>query len=369
MPAYSYPVGLGATDPGALDQFDSCACADCRDRRGEPGDWRRCTRCADTFDYSREGSVCPDGLTRCSPCADAWEDEGEDPDYYSDADDDAQSATLHGYSYRPVPNFLSMGYDDPDYDRLHLGVELEVPADNECKFADAIFAGPGNREDVLYCKEDGSIQGVEIVSHPMTHAYFRSRFPFSMFADEALTGMLFDPVPGEGYGLHVHVSRSGFKSQSHTLRWLLLMYRHAEHVERIARRHDSQWAGFGDAQRLESKASGSTRGERYVAVNACNEATFEVRVFRSTWKEQEFRAAVDLVHASVTYTRDLSPIAAVEGGLDWSTFRDWLDERAETYSGLVAELKRLEPRRARRTRAAAAPVRRPRSVDAFADAL
>lgn len=362
---------------------DPCTCHSCRRSRGELAGCD-CDRCA-----IRHGET----VTHvCSQCDDEFEfgsrsDYGDfcSPDCYvqywggpeDDDDDDGfgsfNRTRVHNYSYCPPLNFLRANEDEDE--KLFFGFELEVPTETEEAFAEEIFDQYGKEEQLLYCKEDGSIDGVEIVSHPMTHKYFRETFPFEMFdRRRKLSKMLSrygsDDTPRE-YGLHVHVSRAGFKNEAHILRWLLLIYRNQDAVSALARRDSDQWAHFMDNDRCYDKARNVTRsrgnyvrdpetgrrvydeeaineyagyeGDRYVAVNAQNADTFELRVFRSTWEEQELRAAVDFAHATVAYSRGLAGTDVTRGNaLSFDRFRAWVADRPQ-YEALTRELNKVLP--------------------------
>lgn len=308
-----------------------CSCNQHRDSRGEQS---MCVDCSQYFDPSREGSH-----SQCQSCLEIETEDDDEDDSWGGG-----SQYVHSYSHRPSPNFRAID-DDPDAGKLYLGIELEVPTDEPSDLARSIYDGPGDSETLLYCKEDSSINGVEIVTHPITHAFFNESFPFEMFnRDSEQSGMLRSRRPGSGYGLHVHVSRNGFKSEAHSLKWMLLMYRNETQVTQLARRTPNQWTSFKDKDKCAAKAKRSRPsdyyGDRYVAINATNRDTYEVRVFQSTWSEQEFRAAVDLCHAGVTYTRGLTAHDALRGGLEWPAFRQWLDGRDE-YKSLIAEIDRV----------------------------
>ena len=308
---------------GDPPEYEFC-CNSCSRAAGE---LLICGRCDGQYGYddSRSEYYCSD---ECAGVEDYDSDEGW--------------AYVRNYSYTPYPLEFHALDSEPD-EKLFLGVELEVPTDYEGEMAQAIYDGPGRGERLLYCKEDGSISGIEIVTHPMTHKWFSQNFPFGMFADDSEVGRHLRVCrPGEGYGLHVHVSRAGFKSEAHALRWLLLVYRNGKHVGALARRDANEWTSFADADRCAEKAKGGKYGARYVAVNATNDATFEVRVFRSTWSEQEYRAAVDFVHAGVTYTRGINAARAINGvALTWPVFRQWVDMHPE-YAALSAEMDRVD---------------------------
>jgi hypothetical protein len=85
-------------------------------------------------------------------------------------------------------------------------------------------------------------------------------------------------------------------------------------------------------------AKGNRYADRYAAINVTNYATFEVRVFASTLNRTELMAALDLVAASVEYTRSLSVSAiARRDGWSWSAFTAWASQRPE-YAALNTEM-------------------------------
>src|SRR6266568_1860626 len=166
-------VGSGVLEP----EGPPCECEDCRLERGESVT-RFCAHCEGDFEFSRRSdydNFCDNDCYR---------------QYYRDDDDDhngcdcsscASSASrlVHNYNYRPPLNFWRANADQDE--TLFFGFELEVPTDIPGDFAQEMLTAYGRDESLLFCKEDVSIDGVEIVSHPMTHKYFRDEFPFEMF--------------------------------------------------------------------------------------------------------------------------------------------------------------------------------------------
>jgi hypothetical protein len=83
------------------------------------------------------------------------------------------------------------------------------------------------------------------------------------------------------------------------------------------------------------------RTDRYSAVNTNNRDTLEIRIFRGTINKNTVKAAVDLAHASVEYTRSLTVIDVRSGALDSSKFIKWVHEHADTYPDLLARINKL----------------------------
>jgi hypothetical protein len=246
-------------------------------------------------------------------------------DYGQCPDCPSGDSRIHDYSYKPDPDFYGVG-------PLFLGVELEVSVPDYLisRAADLCDERLGR---LAYLKEDSSVDGFEIVTHPMSHAYATESFPWHMLRELDDLGASADDA-----GLHVHVSRAGFRDSAHVYRWLKLLYRNAEHVTAIARRDSGEWAAWSGNDRMRAKdyAKGRRNGARYSAVNVQNRETFEVRVFASTLDTDELRAALDLVAASVEYTRGLTVADITHGdGWTWDAFVTWADQRPE-YAALVA---------------------------------
>jgi hypothetical protein len=307
-----------------------------------------CTECAATY-YSpcgrcdllvRDGQrlETADGSYVCPTCRrnHYWVCAGSDcsvllgeGDYCSESCEPDDSAYIQYYSYKPTPVFHG---DGP----LYLGFELEI---NTPRYdLDRCAAVASNALDSLgYLKEDSSISyGFEMVTHPMSHEYARTKFPWHMLHELAERG-----CDGHDTGLHVHVSREGFSSPAHVYRWLKFLYRNSEHVTVVARRDSDEWAAwhYMDRERAKDYAKGSRSAGRYSAVNVTNRTTFEVRVFASSLEPQEVQAALDLVAGSVEYTRDLTVVDInARGGWTWSAFTAWAAGRPE-YAALTRELE------------------------------
>lgn len=329
-------------------------CPDCRDE---------CDYCGHTFRWIG------DHQWFCHSCHTAHC--GEEDYHYCDECDtrrceycgpcEGRSAShaVHQWDYRP-PSYRPKGNYRSE---VLLGMELEV-----CGYEDPIVRVVQSidpDEDHLYMKEDGSISGVEIVTHPMTLAWSRT-FPFGQMLQGLRNGGC---SVNEGYGLHVHVSRrafrkSGTQSTSHQMVWLMFLYRNSAQLEQLARRTSDRWASFRPPVRgeLRRKSHDCPAGDdRYVAVNCRNDRTYELRFFKSTLDEQEMRAALEFADASVEYTRGIkSPDILRGNALSWDAFASWV--RSRNYPNLEAEIRKnryLRPLRWKTPEVEAPRLRRP----------
>jgi hypothetical protein len=296
--------------------------------------------CGGCHDYARGLTDTAYGDSRvCRSCAinDYWSCDGcgvliDEDDYCTDCAESANEnpGGIFDYSYKPAPIFHG---DGP----LYLGAELEITVPWR-RTADCVGIAYRHLGSLGYVKEDSSIGcGFEIVTHPMTHEWATENFPWRMLDDLEQVG-----CDGENNGLHIHLSRAGFSSPGHIFRWMKLLHRNAEAVQRIARRSCEEWAAFTTHDRVNAKhyAKGAT-GARYRAINTQNRDTFELRVFASSLNRQEVAAAFALAAASVEYTRDLQVTDLLtRDGWGWAAFLDWSTHHAG-YAALTQEWQEL----------------------------
>lgn len=245
---------------------------------------------------------------------------------------ESSSSLINGYSYRPQPRFHG---DGP----VFLGAELELDTrhGNTDRLAHRVLTDWG--QERVYLKHDGSVRGFEVVSHPMTYDYWTQNMALDVMSDWYDMGAR----PDESCGLHIHVSRDAFSNPVHQFKWMKLFYRNRSLVEHVARRRDSSYARFSShdnkhARYMKHYAKGGIGGERYQAINAGNEHTFEVRVFASTLSAAEFRASLALVDASVEYSRQLSTQDIIRNnGWSEAAFTRYVND-AGKYGDLAAML-------------------------------
>lgn len=303
-------------------------------------DYYQCPSCEDWYSTLQESGEC----VNCDNYV---------PEY---DDDEYDSRLIHDYSYRPALTFYSSTgerlyarstpEDDTPSRRTpapnipYLGMELEISIDQLNDGARILTDAAPN---FLYCKQDSSVDGFEAVTHPATLAAHTELIPFDTLRT------LRKEYDASAYknGIHVHVARSGFTDDLHVFRWLKLIYRNEGAISRIARRKNSNWARFDNGMRSLHKQikknSTPYRSDRYSAVNVLNSTTFEVRIFRGSLLRQEILAALQLVHATVEYSRRLTTKDILQNnGWSYSRFIQYAAEQTNTdgtplYAELIAE--------------------------------
>lgn len=294
------------------------------------------------YTYSAEDS----GNVFCEYCYEnscSWCDDCE-VSYYNGCtiDHEGASRLIHDYSYRPDPIFHSK---DDESTRLYFGVEIETEVRGEdydrLKYA-AEYAYKLENEGIAYLKSDGSLScGFEIVSHPMSHAYFTDESNPLWEVIRTLKSSYDMMAWGtKTCGLHVHISRAGFNGGTHQHRFLQLVYNNKKFYELLAGRSSSHWAKFDDIvnprgeKTFMHKLDRHSGSDRYSAVNTNNRQTLEMRIFRGSLNPRFIRSAVDLAHASVEYTRVMNIKEVVDGGLTVPKFVDYISDNKATYQSL-----------------------------------
>ena len=308
------------------------------------------------------------GESWCDGCTDARASWCEDCDeYYAQGCTECNETgrDIHDYNYRPDPIFRSV---EGENTKLYFGIEIETEVSrngydiSSCsEYAAQILE---HEHDLAYLKHDGSLNnGFEIVTHPASHAYYKQE-DNPLWA--TLEGLRERPYAMKSWdtstcGLHIHISRAGFSSGSHQHRFLQLVYSNPEFYSTLAGREASHWAKFDDIVRSQREMDDSgywnykqwrsykhklarhndNCSDRYSAVNTLNRHTLEMRIFRGSINPRTVKAAIDLAHASVEYTRELRVPDVWASALAAENFMEYIKMNAELYPELNERMDRL----------------------------
>jgi hypothetical protein len=162
-------------------------------------------------------------------------------------------------------------------------------------------------------------------------------------------------------GLHIHISRAGFSSGSHQHRFLQLVYSNPEFYSTLAGREASHWAKFDDVVKAQRQIDddgyynykswrsykhklsrhNDNCSDRYSAVNTLNRHTLEMRIFRGSINGKVIKAALDLAHASVEYTRELRVPDVWASALAAENFMEYIKLNIELYPELNERMNKL----------------------------
>ena len=316
-----------------------------------------CERCSTTYSDSVSQYHIEDrGEYWCEGC---YESEGsycEDCDQYFSREcegcgegSSGRSNLIHQYSYKPSPHFFGN-----DKHNLYFGLELEmeIRSGNLRESAQYIQSKVG---DSIYLKDDSSIgrggyAGFELVSHPLSFGHWISQMSNLWEGlDYLRDNEQARSWDADSCGIHIHTSRAGFKSGAHTHRWLTLIYKNAPEMMKFAGRK-SDYAKFNDVWQYDEydrpyfsvkhKLNGS-HTERYSAVNTQNEHTLELRFFRGTTKPSGVLSAIELAHASIEYTRDMTLADVKLGMLKWDWFYDYVETNNGFYPNLYERMSKV----------------------------
>jgi len=307
--------------------------------------------------------MCLNDAYWCDSC-DEWNSDG--CDRCAEETDGHGNRIIHDYTYRPDAIFHSTDKNE----RLFFGLEIEVEA-YDSKSASAMHAYQLESMELAYLKNDGSLNdGFEIVTHPMSHDFFKNEASdfWSILEDlRSRSGMKVKSWDTRTCGLHIHISRTGFNGGAHMHRFLNLVYSNQEFYESLAGRSSEHWAKFSDIYRrdyvrdsegqimrdewdcgivktvrqFKHKLDTHHNSDRYSAVNTNNAATLEMRIFRGTVNGDTIKAQLDLAHASVEYTRNLTVQDVREGALSADLFMWYIFQHEELYPHLSARIDKL----------------------------
>lgn len=330
---------------------DIYVCEDCRDRHF--------TRCDDCREYFPDDAVfrtvsgdhvcedCRENYCFCERCRELVPDSDieyieEEGGYFCStcaAELDPCGERLHEYGYKPSPRFHHTDADVPGRS-LFFGIELELShASREDCGADFSachdILNPSEDAENIYTKKDSTLErGFEIVSHPRTLSSWHEFAPtLQEYFDQAA-----EYTRGDRDGLHVHISRKGM-TEAHALRFGAFINACQDELMPIARRR-SEWGAYADKPKT-GAACKCLRytGNRYRAVNWCNAATVELRIFRATIDLTEFMAAVEFSHAAYQFTKRYCNIMQLLRGEAWPAFLAYLRDNAEKYGALISLLR------------------------------
>lgn len=241
---------------------------------------------------------------------------------------------LRAWDYRPM-QFIRHG----NAPGTTFGVELEVGVRGW-------NAGTMEElgEDLIWAKRDSSVEssdgfeGSELVSHPMTLDWFQSE---GMRRWDNILGFVRENGGvNRTCGMHVHVGGESIsRTNGHLATLMYLWNTNDEAIRRFCRRVANRYARTTSAHEITYFVERPERQDRYALVNLTNlrsggSGTVEFRGFAATTDSQTFRASVEIVAASVEFTREFAGQAA---GADWDAFGAWIFTHGETYPALASE--------------------------------
>lgn len=314
-----------------------------------------CESCEETYsDNYTSYEVADIGVYWCEDCCSNNANWCDNCDVYNrDSCENCEGSRLiNQYSYKPDPIFYG-----EDKNKLHFGIELEMEIrdnnlNDSAEYVSEMLGG------FVYLKEDSSIgsggyKGFEMVSHPATLDFFTNHKNLWTTLDYLRKVHTARSWDAKSCGLHIHISRAGFKGGAHTHRFLSLIYKNSDKMMKLGGRK-SNYAKFNDvwqydefdrpyftlAHKVAHPSNSMT--ERYSAVNTQNQHTLELRFFRGTMNPEGVLSAIQLAHATVEYTRNLTLSDVKMGALSWAWFSDWIQANNGLYPELYTRMSRVD---------------------------
>ena len=345
---------IGDDSDSWCDVDNEMWCRDCTENRAY---W--CDSC-ETYSSDSGAYLHDIGSSWCSDCIGCAHYCEDCDQYYADGCDsciEESERVIHDYNYRPDAIFHST----KDGEHLFFGIEVEMESNRYDESSE--YANQLESLDMAYLKQDGSLNhGFELVTHPMTHEFYKNQASDLFRVLEGLrTEYKVKSWDTQTCGVHIHISRKGFKSGSHMHRFLNLVYSNRALYEALAGRSSSRWAKFDDVERIgelledsdgnmyrtpmyrsyKDKIQWGRNSDRYSAVNTQNSETLEMRIFRGTVNGHTIKSHLDLAHASVEYTRNLTVVQVREGALSADSFMTYVESNTNLYPELNERMARL----------------------------
>ena len=191
---------------------------------------------------------------------------------------------------------------------VFFGIELEI-AGNPIN-AHLVLRELG---DIMHCERDVSIDpegggGFEIITQPMSWNYLKSRFPEIKKLFKKLSGRGMLGHDTRSCGLHVHVTRSYFKTTegkngkeatAEMFADALVNESFSENIQTFARRKSSAYYSYRSVGGVLTKNKAINHKQcatgHGVSVNFANRNTVEFRMFKSTLNPETYMACVEFV--------------------------------------------------------------------------
>jgi hypothetical protein len=202
-----------------------------------------------------------------------------------------------------------------------MGIELEAGDAGEDARDECAEELAQSASDLFYLKSDGSIPdyGFELVTHPCTLEFHKSKFPWISILAKMTANGLVSHNASEDCGLHIHVNRNALNPNQ----WLLIDWfisTEQSKWETIARRPANHYCRMKlRKHHLSLKEQYGHTDERYYAVNFCNKNTVECRLFRGRLRHSTLIGTISLVDALVSWAKTIKTHDIICTGA-WDSF-------------------------------------------------
>ena len=249
--------------------------------------------CENCNEYSHSDQACYDEDEGCYYCEECYHDRGRTSDN--------GDGSLLAYSYKPSPIFYGRHTIEPAY-----GIEIEIEPDRGVYGTSELVSDIYHTDsEGVYCKDDCTIRGAEVVFHPRTlKSYCKNS-----------TLILLDKLSSEGVignlqgrcGLHLHIGKQWFRPMA--LYNLMNMFsRNRSVMQFLSGRNPDVYTvsipgdcptvldSYGDRKSFAYRAMKKYYNSR-CAINLANHDTVEFRMFDGTARKHEVLRAIEIVQS------------------------------------------------------------------------
>ena len=286
-----------------------------------------CFWCDSTREFYLSSDFCAVDVDGDTVCQEACEDSL----YYWESDEE--------YHWTPEPEGIPSYHSCENSDFRNraksmkgAGIELEVWTSEANELYDHITGFNG-----LTGEEDPSLahgQSLEIISLPETLADWREGKAPIFRALETWAGAIKGHDAGDGYGLHVSLSRSLFVSNLHISKYVIAVNQMAEIGALIAQRANSYNGGF----KVRNRVGRALDAGKYEPVKV-DWNRVETRIFRSNIRKERIQAKVEYCFAVLDWTRDVSANAVTKEDTASLSFLAFLHGKKKAFPHLTSMLK------------------------------
>jgi len=319
-----------------------------------------CNDCRGTFniDYRFEDPsgnyyYCDDcyneNFERCVSCEGIFNREDINEDGYC-YNCNSENSVISGYLTRPRLVFNKLPYENTTF----LGVELEVEPpkdeDDNCNITDyaenfQMFLSSNGLEDHFILKDDGSIQGFEIVSSPFTLKFAHQKLKFYKML-KYLRNNEYTSHNNGRCGMHIHIGKNCLTPLDIKKLRIIFSKCQVELYKLSNRRGKNTSYCQYEAFNLKAILRGYNQEGRYHALNLNTSATYpkntiEFRIFRGTLKYSRFIANLQFCDAIIDFVKciGINFLILNPTNVIWNTFIKH-SKLKNRYNSLLKHLKR-----------------------------
>ena len=226
-----------------------------------------------------------------------------------------EEGIIHAYDY--IPDTFTFYKTNGEEHPLYFGLEIELSGKTTCEDEeDTKKLLEKLPENEFYAIHDGSISGVEIVSHPMSYKHIQTIDWGNFF--QLAKELKYDNEDHHA-GLHIHISKDWFGGhQSETLTKIVyLVYKYKYRItEEIADREPNEYCEYDhstikavnnndlfEAYRQFTLKYDNEDG-KYGAINIMHKDTYEFRVFDGVTNVSDLFKRVEFVYKLALVVRE-----------------------------------------------------------------